>query len=100
MAIDKKQRLINSWVKNDNIDLIDMYNKCVENELADFIYTQESLREVMAKHITDGDSPCWKTLKDIDENTAAELFCFDWSCWGMGATAIYTKEELANQLGY
>ncbi|MEF9983744.1 MAG: hypothetical protein RR806_07455 [Oscillospiraceae bacterium] len=101
MAVSRQERLVKSWVKNDNLSLIDMYNKCYEEGWMDYLVgTQEDIREFIADKVRNGDCPCAKTLADIESDTRAELFKFDASCWGFGAAPIYDKEELAEAMGY
>lgn len=97
----RQERLVKAWVKNDNMTLMDMYNKCNgEGWLVYIVETQDSIREFLADKIRNGDCPCAKTLADIEGDTRADLFKFDASCWGFGASAIYDKEELAEVMGY
>ena len=99
--MERQERLVKTWVKNDNIDLMGMYNKCCEEGWMDYLVdTQESIREFLADKVRNGDCPCAKTLADIESDVLAELFKFDASCWGFGATPIYDKQELAEAMGY
>lgn len=79
----RQECLVKAWVKNDNMTLMDMYNKCNwEGWLVSFVETQDSIREFLADKIRNGDCPCAKTLADIEGDTRADLFKFDASCWG------------------
>lgn len=101
MAITRQERLVKAWVKNDNLSLIDMYNKCREEGWMDYLVeTQESIREFIIDKVSNG---IWVAplLQSIEDDTSAELFKFDSAGWSNNpAKPIYEKAELAQALGY
>lgn len=93
------EEYINFYVENDDIDLDEMYRKCLELEdvCDDSIYIRESLIDIMCEHAKAGRT-FYAMARDLDDNSECNYFWFDWSCWGDGCTPIETKEELAQVL--
>lgn len=92
------EEYINFCVEKDDIDLDEMYYRCLSLEdVNDNIYNRESLIDIMCDHAKNGHD--FKQMAiDLSDNSYCNLFLFDWSCWGDGCTPIETKEELAQAL--
>jgi len=99
--MDKQARTIKRWVKNDDMSLSDMYNKCAEKGWCDYtIESQDLLRDFIVNKISEGIFVA-PLLESIENNTAAEYFKVDLSSYSnLPAEPIYTKEEFAGALGY
>jgi len=97
--MDNRERNIKRWKNNDNMDLMDMYNKCNENGWCDYkVVTQEDLREFIKKCI-DNIHYCAPLLQSVENDTAADLFIFDYTGWSNNpAKPIYNKDELADAI--
>ena len=94
------EEYINYCIKNEYMGLIDMYNNCLDLEgvYINSIYSYESLVEIMCDYARKREVGFSQMAIDLNDNTAFDLFLFDWSCWGNGCTPIETKEELAQIL--
>lgn len=93
----KQETQLKKWVENQDIDLNDMYDMCQENEWTDYIATtQDSLRHHICECVNNGYA-CADLLKSVEDNTMAEFFAVDLSCWS-DAKPIYTKQDLADAI--
>lgn len=96
---NNNKEYIESLVKDETVDILDMYNKCfyLDGVYTDNLYNRDSLIDIMCEHARNGDTFS-QMAADLDDNSFCELFLFDYSCWGQGCTPIETKEELAQVL--
>lgn len=91
------EEYIRNLVDDTSIDLMDMYDKIQQNcdDMLSQIYRRNNLIDIMCGHAKEQDTFI-AMAEDLEANRFADLFLFDWSCWGNGCTPIETKEELAS----
>lgn len=97
--MDNKEKTIKRWLKNDDITLDEMYEKCFDRGWTqNTVETQEDLRYFICSMIN-RDCAVAPLLQSIEDNTAAEYFEFDVTGWSnTPARPIYDKDDLANCL--
>lgn len=93
----KQETRLKRWVENENLGLGDMYDKCEDYGYTDCIVTtQDSLRNHICECVHMGYS-CADLLKSLEDNTLADFFAVDLSCWAE-AKPIYSKQDLADAI--
>lgn len=95
MKNQNKEKLLKKWAKDENLSLTDMYYKASDEGWTENVVTdQETLRDYICYSIKENNF-IGSVLVKIEEDTAAELFTFDYTCGNCCTPEpIYTKEEL------
>lgn len=97
MSIEQK---LQSLVSNPQMTLEEMFDIALEEELAQNIHTQDSIRAHVARMVIEGNY-CVELLQSIEDDMNAPYFCHDYTAGSnVPATAIYTKEDMMECILY
>lgn len=91
---------LQSLVSNPQTTLDEMFDIVLEEDLAQNIHTQDSIRAHIARMVIEGNY-CVKLLESIEADTNASYFSHDYTAGSnVPATAIYTKEDMMECILY